>query len=115
VAEPTARRGEVWWADLDPAVGHEQAGRRPALIVSVDAFNEGPAGMVIVVPLTTRGRGVPLHVRVEPPDGGLARTSYAKCEDVRAISTARLGSRCGSVSAETLELVADRLRVVLDL
>src|SRR3990170_1190644 len=45
-------RGEVWMTDLSPVRGHEQAGRRPALIVSDTVFNQGPAGLVIVLPIT---------------------------------------------------------------
>jgi mRNA interferase MazF len=45
-------RGEVWMVDFDPTKGHEQGGRRPALVVSVDVFNSGPAELVIVLPIT---------------------------------------------------------------
>ncbi|OYV95604.1 MAG: growth inhibitor PemK, partial [Planctomycetia bacterium 21-64-5] len=47
-------RGEVWTVNLDPVRGHEQAGTRPALIVSVNRFNHGPAGLVVVLPITSR-------------------------------------------------------------
>lgn len=110
-----ASRGEVWLVDLNPTRGHEQAGTRPALVVSADEFNHGPAGLVIVAPMTTRERGIPLHVSVDPPEGGLDRRSFIKCEDVRSVSEQRLVRRFGVVSPETLALVADRLRIVLDL
>ena len=67
----TPLRGEIWMIDLDPTRGHEQAGKRPALIVSDDVFNSGPAGLVIVLPLTTKSKGVRSHVAVQPPEGGL--------------------------------------------
>jgi mRNA interferase MazF len=108
-------RGEVWLVDLNPTRGHEQAGRRPGLVVSVDALNHGPAGLVILVPITTRERGIPLHVRLEPGEGGLRRPSFAKCEDVRSVSTGRLTSKIGQLSAGTMSLVDDRLRIVLGL
>jgi mRNA interferase MazF len=110
-----ASRGEVWLVDLNPTRGHEQAGTRPALVVSADEFNHGPAGLVIVVPMTTTERGIPLHVSVDPPEGGVDRRSFIKCEDVRSISEQRLVRRFGVVSPDTLSLVADRLRIVLDL
>lgn len=110
-----ASRGEVWLVDLNPTRGHEQAGTRPALVVSADEFNHGPAGLVIVAPMTTRERGIPLHVSVDPPEVGLDRRSFIKCEDVRSVSEQRLVRRFGVVSPETLALVADRLRIVLDL
>ena len=77
---PTPKRGEVWVADLDPVRGHEQAGRRPVLIVSVDSFNAGPAQLVYVVPLTRTDRGVPLHVAIAPPEGGLRAPSVILCD-----------------------------------
>jgi mRNA interferase MazF len=110
-----ASRGEVWLVDLNPTRGHEQAGTRPALVVSTDEFNQGPAGLVIVVPMTTTERGIPLHVSVDPPEGGIDRRSFIKCEDVRSVSEQRLIRRLGVVSPDTLSLVADRLRIVLEL
>ena len=64
-------RGEVWLADLNPVRGHEQAGRRPVLVVSEDLFNQGPAGLAIVLPMTSTIRNVPSHVPVSAPEGGV--------------------------------------------
>jgi mRNA interferase MazF len=108
-------RGEVWLGDLDPVVGHEQGGRRPALIVSVDPFNHSTAELVLVVPLTSRSKNQPLHVSVTPPEGGLTVASWLKVEDVRSISTRRLATRWGVVSATTLAEVEARLRRLLGL
>lgn len=108
-------RGDVWLVDLNPTRGHEQAGMRPALVISVDLFNRGPAGLIIVVPLTTKDRKVPLHVAIDPPEGGLRARSYAKCEDVRSISTERLTECWGRVAAVTMRDVEDRLRIVMGL
>ena len=113
---PSPRRGDVWLVDLGPTRGHEQAGRRPALVVSADAFNRGRAGLVIVVPLTTRARGIPTHVEVRPPAGGLHETSWARCEDLRSVSTERLTTGpLGVVPPETLGAVGERLRLLLQL
>ncbi len=108
-------RAEIWYANLDPVRGHEQAGNRPALVVSADLFNAGPAGLVVIVPLTTRDRGIPLHVPVQPPEGGLRDRSFVKCEDVRSVDVRRLARRLGIVSPETVGQVEDRLRTLLDL
>lgn len=108
-------RGEVWWADLDPAPGHEQGGRRPALILSASTFNAGPAGIVVICPLTRTDRRVRFHVAVEPPEGGVRSRSYAQCDQPRAISVERVGDRLGSVTPRTLALVETRLRILLDL
>ena len=93
-------RGEVWLVDLNPTRGHERAGTRPSVIVSTDGFSQGPAGLVVVLPPTTTWRGIPLHIPVTPPEGGLRQQSYIKCEDIRSIASERLVERWGSVSAK---------------
>ena len=108
-------RGELWDLDLNPVVGHEQAGFRPALILSVDLFNAGPAELVVVVPLTRTQRNVRWHVRIRPPEGGAVAESFVQCENVRAVSKHRLKRRRGKVSSETLEQVEDRIRILLGL
>jgi len=108
-------RGEIWYADLAPARGHEQGGRRPALVVSADTFNTGPAGLVVILPLTTRDRGIPLQVAIDPPEGGMRRRSFVKCEDVRSVDARRLSRRVGAVGAATMAEVEDRLRMLLGL
>jgi mRNA interferase MazF len=106
-------RGEVWLVNLDPTKGREQAGSRPALIVSVDRFNHGAADLVVACPLTSKAKGIPTHVQVDPPEGGLNLRSFVKCEDVRSISKSRLVSRFGSVSSQTMREVEDRLAILL--
>ena len=113
MAEPS--RGEIWLVDLNPACGHEQAGRRPALVVSIDDFNHGPAGLVIIIPITTKDKGIPLHVGVFPPEGGLNEQSFIKCEDVRSVAKERLVKCIGRVEEGTLAEVEDRLRILLGL
>jgi mRNA interferase MazF len=113
---PQPRRGEVWVAQLSPARGHEQAGRRPVLVVSVNPFNASPAGLVYVAPITRTVRNIPLHVPVAPPEGGLRAPSVILCDAVRSISIARLDEGpWGSISPATLAIVEDRLRRVFGL
>jgi mRNA interferase MazF len=113
MAEPL--RGEVWLVDLNPARGHEQAGKRPGLIVSVDLFNQGPAGLVVILPITTKAKGIPFHIEINISEGGLTQQSFIKCEDVRSIAKERLFKRLGRVSGATMKAVEDRLRILLDL
>lgn len=108
-------RGEIWTVTLDPARGHEQAGTRPALVISVDAFNEGPADLVVVLPITSQAKNIPFHVEIKPPEGGLSLVSFIKCEDIRPVSKERLKQRRGTVSPATLEAVEDRIRILLSL
>jgi len=112
---PEPSRGEVWLVSLDPTKGHEQAGRRPGLVVSVDLFNHGPAGLVVMLPISTVAKGIPFHVEVNPPEAGLKQKSFVKCEDVRSVSKERLLRRYGAVAARTMDAVEDRLRILLNL
>ena len=108
-------RGEVWLADFSSTAGREQRGTRPALVISLDRFNHGSAGLAIVVPVTTTERGIPFHIPISRPEGGLKKDSYAMCENVRSVSRERLLKRLGEASEPTLRLVEDRLRVLLGL
>lgn len=105
---------DLWLVDLGDPVGHEQSGRRPVLVVSVDQLNHGPGGVTVVVPLTTRNRQLPNHVEVEAEGTGLDRISWARCEDVRSISNERLLHRLGSVPELTMLSVIRVLRYLLN-
>ena len=110
-----ALRGEIWDLNFDPTMGHEQAGIRPALILSEDIFNEGPAELIVVLPITRTKRKVRWHVAVTPSEGGLASESFIQCESVRSVSKQRLKRLRGRVAASTLQQVEDRLRILLGL
>jgi mRNA interferase MazF len=101
--------------NLAPTGGHEQTGRRPAVVISEDVFNSGPAGLVILLPITSRLRSIPSQVPLFPPDGGLDRESAVLCEAIRSVSHHRLVRRLGPVSAARLRLVEDALRILLRL
>src|SRR3954463_6728397 len=108
-------RGEVWDVDLEPVVGHEQGGRRPALVISVNEFNRGHGGLVFVVPITTKDKRIRTHVPIAAGEGGLRELSFAKCEDLLSVSLERLKRRRGAVTDETMEKVADCLRILMGL
>jgi mRNA interferase MazF len=112
-----ARRGEIWRVSLDPTTGHGQAGDRPALIVSDDRFNVSAAGLAVIVPRTSRERGIPSHVAIDPPEAGVRERSLAMCEQVRTISVARLrhGPWGPPVSQAIMTEVEWRLRLLLGL
>ena len=112
---PQPSRGEIWLVNLNPTRGHEQAGIRPGLVVSVDLFNHGPAGLVVLLPLTTQDKGIPFHVEVNPPEGGLSAKSFIKCEDIRSVAKERLSRQLGAVSSTTMVAVEDRMRILLEL
>jgi mRNA interferase MazF len=110
-----ARRGEVWFVDFGRSVGREQAGLRPAVVVSTDRHNEGMSGVVIVVPLTTTRRDLPSHVEIDRGLSGLDEISYAKGEDVKSVSVDMLVRRSGTVEPDVTFDIANILRFLLDL
>jgi mRNA interferase MazF len=112
---PMPRRGEVWDIDFDPVVGHEQGGRRPGLVVSVDSFNAGPSQLVFAIPITRTQRPVRAHVPVVPPEGGLSAPSVILCDALRSLARQRLRRRRGQVEPATLAAVEYRLRILLKL
>lgn len=108
-------RGEIWLVDLNPTRGHEQAGKRPGIVVSVDLFNQGPAELVVILPITTKAKGIPFHVKINISEGGITKRSFIKSEDIRSITKERLLKRMGRVSDETMKAIEDRLRILLNL
>jgi mRNA interferase MazF len=109
-------RGEIWNADLDPTRGREQAGKRPVIVVSTDRFNEGPAELVVVLPITSKEKGIPWHVPLAAGGGtGLKTASFAMVEAVRCVSRERLSKRLGDAPGAALDEIEKRLRILLEL
>ena len=108
-------RGDIWLVDFGDPVGQEQGYRRPAVVISDDRLNRSRAELAIVVPVTTSRRGLPSHVEIEPGESGLERTSYAKTEDVKSVSTNRLSRRLGTVPPDGLNRIEHALRLILGL
>lgn len=108
-------RGEVYDVDLGLPVGHEPGFVRPAVVVSVDILNNGPGGLVVIVPVTSTDYGLRSHIELEPRTSGLDHTSYARCDQLRVLSTARLISRRGMIGPDQLRSIDQALRFVLDL
>jgi mRNA interferase MazF len=108
VQRVTVLRGHIWLVALDPTVANEQRGTRPCIVVSDDRFNALPIRLAIVVPLTSRQRGLPHHISVAD-DGGLERPSWAMCEAVRAVSIQRFGRMISTATDETLSAITDQL------
>lgn len=107
--------GDIWLTDLNPVVGHEQAGVRPAVVVSSGRLHSLPIRMLIVVPLTGTDRGVVTQPRVDNSGSGLRRTSFARPEDVRSVDMTRLQRKLGEVTSTELADIRKVLRYFLDL
>jgi mRNA interferase MazF len=112
------RQGELWWFDPDPVRGTEFGKKvRPALIVSIDAFNS-TGSKAVVVPGTTQHHDNPLHVPFTYRLNGAPVTTYFCCDNVRSIDArARLIRRMAPnpVPSAVLDDVQRRLALILDL
>ncbi len=106
-------RGEIRWADLNPAKGREQSGTRPVLILSHDVFNER-SGTVIAIAITSQLQKAGFPLTLELKTGDLTKRSWAKISQVRTLSTERIGQLVGTVSQEELEQVIEGLNEIID-
>jgi mRNA interferase MazF len=114
------RRGDVYWADLEPVRGSEANKVRPAVIVSNDAANRAAdrtgRGVVTIVPVTSNiARILPFQVLLAAADTGLSADSKTQAEQVRAVATDRLRGRIGELPGETMKQLDDALRLHLAL
>jgi mRNA interferase MazF len=103
---------QVWLVDFGEPVGHEQGGQRPAVVVSSSVHCRFPIDIALVIPVTTRDRRLRHHVRIDSPESGLDRPSWARAEEITAVSTLRfLRPRpLGTVSAREIEQLCSWLR-----
>ncbi len=85
---------QVWLADFGSPAGSEQGGTRPAVIVGSEDHCRFPIQMALVVPLTARDRGLPHHIAISSTESGLKQPSWARPDDIRAISTTTLHPDC---------------------
>ena len=104
------KRGEVYFADLDPVIGSEQGGIRPVLIIQNDLGNRF-SPTVIVLPMTSRqGKAhFRTHVLLLPPMGGVKKPSVILCEQVRTLEKSRLRQYLGRLSTDKMALVEQAL------
>ena len=106
-------RAEIWSIELDPVRGHEQGGRRPCLVISDDIYNSGPAAKHIVIPISSKYKGIPYHIEMLPPEGGLRARSFVLCDDIRSVSRDRLAQWQGVASARTMAAVVHSLKALI--
>ena len=109
------RRGDVFWANLDPTVGVEIKKKRPVVVVSNNVINQR-GRLVIVVPLTTNIAYLsPSHVLIPRGEGSLSQDSKTLTEQIRAIDKQRLVARIGTLSNRFLRLIEQAIRNSLDM
>lgn len=111
-------RGEIYFVNLNPVQGREQAGNRPVLVLSIDAINKLP--LVITVIVGTKGENIsrdyPTNVRVSPAESGLPMETVFLCFQVRSLDPKRFPKNpAGKLSGEAMKRVEEAVRYSLGL
>ena len=104
-------RGDIVWISLNPQAGHEQAGRRPAVVVSPKSYN-GKVGLGLFCPITSQVKGYPFEVAVPQglPVGGVVLADQVKSLDWRA----RKAEFAGRLPADARDEVLGKLGALLE-
>lgn len=105
-------RGDIWWADLNPVRGHEQAGVRPVLIISHDIFNQR-SGTVIALAITSQTPPAGFPLTMEITSTSLPKRSWVKISQIRTLSVERLSNRLGTITPEELADIIDGLNEIV--
>ena len=105
-------RGDIFWADLNPVKGHEQAGLRPVLILSPEIFNER-SGTVIALALTSQAPRAGFPLTMEITSVTLPKPAWVKISQIRTLSVERLGKKMGHVSADEMTQVVEGLNEII--
>jgi mRNA interferase MazF len=116
MALKTCRRGEIYWADLNPVIGHEQGGRRPVLIIQNDIGNRY-SSTTIVAPITSSlsAKVYPTEVRIPAGTDGLTKDSSILLNQIKAIDKRRLERRMGQLDETTMHQVNQAITISLGL
>ncbi len=112
------RRGEIYFVNLNPVEGREQAGTRPVLVLSIDTINQLP--LVVTVVVGTKGENITrdysTNVRVSAAESGLPMDTVFLCFQIRSLDPKRFSDKpAGKVSGETLEKIERAVRYCLGL
>jgi mRNA interferase MazF len=103
-------RCDIIWIEMNPQSGHEQAGRRPALVLSPAHYN-GRTGLALLCPITSQSKGYPFEVAL-PSDSGA--TGVVLADQVRSLDwRARNGAPCGRVASGVVDDVVAKLSTLL--
>jgi mRNA interferase MazF len=105
-------RGDIYWADLDPTKGHEQAGQRPVLILSNDIFNER-SGTVIAMAPTSQPQRAGFPLTLELADTNLPKKSWVKISQIRTLSVQRLSRKIGRAKPEQVDTAITGLNQIV--
>ena len=105
-------RGDIYWAELNPIIGHEQGGQRPVVILSHDVFNDR-SGIVIAVAVTSQEPRAGFPLTLELTTAKLPKRSWARIGQIRTLSVERLGKKLARIAPEELERIVEGLNEII--
>lgn len=104
-------RGDLVWLNFDPQAGHEQAGRRPAFVLSPTSYN-GKTGLMLCCPITTKVKGYPFEVALE---GNSQVRGVILADQVKSLDwQVRKAEQAGITARAVVEAVVDRVKAILE-
>lgn len=111
------KRGDVWWVDLDPAVGSEQDNIRPCVIIQNDLGNKHSPTTIIAAITDAENviKPYPFHVFVSSGEGGLRKDSIIQLEQIRTVAKIRVIEHMGKLSNSTMAKVDNAIKQSLQL
>ena len=105
-------RGDIFWANLNPTIGHEQAGLRPVLILSHEIFNKH-SGTVIALAITSQPQKAGFPLTLELCSTKLPKKSWVKISQIRTLSVKRLSKKIGRAKVTELELIIEGFNEII--
>lgn len=105
-------RGDLYWADLNPVIGHEQGGLRPIVVISHDVFN-ARSGTVIAFAITSQAPAAGFPLTLELTKCKLPKRSWVKISQIRTLSIERLGKRIGRASTDEINAMVEGLNEIV--
>lgn len=111
----TIKRGDIFYADLSPAIGSEQGGIRPVLIVQNNVGNYHSPTVIVAVLTSKNKKKLPTHISILAGEGNVTMDSTVLLEQLRTIDKFRLQKFVGSVSDDTMEQVDRAMLISLGL
>jgi len=105
-------KGDIILADLNPTIGHEQAGKRPVLVLSHEVFNKR-SGTVIAVAITSQPQRAGFPLTLELQESNLPKRSWVKISQIRTLSVKRLRKKIGIAKPEEINLIIEGLNEII--
>ena len=105
------KRGEIYYADLSPVIGSEQAGVRPVLIVQNDVGNKFSPTIIAIAITSKQKVKLPTHIEIEGTKYGLEKDSVILAEQIRTLDKKRLREKVGKLDEETMEKVKKAIEI----